>query len=46
MGRTLINLTADTPARSPPAAAWAAEHGVHYVDGRRFRPLLTEEMRE
>jgi 3-hydroxyisobutyrate dehydrogenase-like beta-hydroxyacid dehydrogenase len=40
-GRTLINLTADTPARSRGAAAWAAEHGVDYVDGAIMSPTFT-----
>ena len=37
-GRTLINLTADTPARSRAAADWAAEHGIDYVDGAVMSP--------
>ena len=40
-GRTLINLTADTPARSRTAAAWAAEHGIDYVDGAIMTPTVT-----
>jgi 3-hydroxyisobutyrate dehydrogenase-like beta-hydroxyacid dehydrogenase len=32
-GRTLVNLSSDTPDRSREAAAWAAEHGAHYVSG-------------
>ncbi|MER5325204.1 NAD(P)-dependent oxidoreductase [Streptosporangium roseum] len=40
-GRTLINLTADTPARSRTAAAWAAEHGIDYVDGAIMSPTFT-----
>ncbi|WP_043636194.1 NAD(P)-dependent oxidoreductase [Nonomuraea candida] len=40
-GRTLINLTADTPARSRTAAAWAAEHGIDYVDGAIMSPAFT-----
>ncbi|GAA0939334.1 NAD(P)-dependent oxidoreductase [Nonomuraea longicatena] len=40
-GRTLINLTADTPARSRTAAAWAAEHGIDYLDGAVMSPTFT-----
>ncbi|MET9795399.1 NAD(P)-dependent oxidoreductase [Nocardiopsis alba] len=40
-GRTLINLTADVPARSRTAAAWAAEHGIDYVDGAVMSPAFT-----
>ncbi|MFI6908774.1 NAD(P)-dependent oxidoreductase [Nonomuraea sp. NPDC050394] len=40
-GRTLVNLTADTPARSRTAAAWAAEHGIDYVDGAIMSPTFT-----
>ncbi|MFI6538678.1 NAD(P)-dependent oxidoreductase [Nonomuraea sp. NPDC050547] len=40
-GRTLINLTADTPARSRAAAVWAAEHGIDYVDGAIMSPTFT-----
>ncbi|NEW45679.1 NAD(P)-dependent oxidoreductase [Nocardia cyriacigeorgica] len=40
-GRTLINLTADTPARSRIAAAWAAEHGIDYIDGAIMSPTFT-----
>jgi 3-hydroxyisobutyrate dehydrogenase-like beta-hydroxyacid dehydrogenase len=32
-GRTLINLTTTTPNQSRSLAAWAADHGVTYLDG-------------
>ncbi len=32
-GRTLVNLTADSPDRARAAAGWAAEPGVDYLDG-------------
>jgi 3-hydroxyisobutyrate dehydrogenase-like beta-hydroxyacid dehydrogenase len=32
-GRTLINLTTTTPDQSRSLAAWAAEHGITYLDG-------------
>ncbi|OEV03220.1 NAD(P)-dependent oxidoreductase [Streptomyces oceani] len=32
-GRTLINLSSDTPDRSRQAATWAASHGAHFVTG-------------
>ncbi|WP_367045050.1 NAD(P)-binding domain-containing protein [Streptomyces sp. Je 1-332] len=38
-GRTLVNLTSDTPERSREAAAWAAEHGVDYLDGAILVPV-------
>ncbi|KAB7851154.1 NAD(P)-dependent oxidoreductase [Streptomyces mobaraensis] len=37
-GRTLVNLTADTPDRARATAAWAAEHGVGYLDGSILTP--------
>ncbi|MET8830429.1 NAD(P)-binding domain-containing protein [Streptomyces sp. NPDC004610] len=40
-GRTLINLTADTPARSRTAAAWAERHGIDYIDGAIMSPTFT-----
>ncbi|REJ04074.1 NAD(P)-dependent oxidoreductase [Microbacterium bovistercoris] len=40
-GRTVVNLTADTPARSRQAADWAAEHGITYVDGAVMSPAFT-----
>jgi 3-hydroxyisobutyrate dehydrogenase-like beta-hydroxyacid dehydrogenase len=40
-GRTVVNLTADTPARAREAAAWAAAHGVTYLDGAIMTPTVT-----
>ncbi|WP_328767932.1 NAD(P)-dependent oxidoreductase [Streptomyces sp. NBC_00286] len=40
-GRTVVNLTADTPDRARDAAAWAAEHGVRYLDGAIMTPVTT-----
>ncbi|MEU3889374.1 NAD(P)-binding domain-containing protein [Streptomyces sp. NPDC029041] len=40
-GRTVVNLTADTPARARDTAAWAAAHGVRYLDGAIMTPATT-----
>ncbi|MFF8938561.1 NAD(P)-dependent oxidoreductase [Streptomyces paradoxus] len=40
-GRTVVNLTADTPARARDTAAWAAGHGVRYLDGAIMTPTTT-----
>ncbi|WP_440081483.1 NAD(P)-binding domain-containing protein [Streptosporangium sp. LJ11] len=40
-GRTLVNLTADTPERARLMAAWAAELGVDYLDGAIMTPTPT-----
>ncbi|GGV71729.1 dehydrogenase [Streptomyces longisporoflavus] len=32
-GRTLVNLTNGTPAQARELAAWAADHGITYIDG-------------
>ncbi|MBB5923475.1 3-hydroxyisobutyrate dehydrogenase-like beta-hydroxyacid dehydrogenase [Actinoalloteichus hoggarensis] len=40
-GRTLVNLTADLPARARETAAWAADHGVDYLDGSIMTPTTT-----
>ncbi|MFE5483124.1 NAD(P)-dependent oxidoreductase [Streptomyces sp. NPDC056527] len=40
-GRTVVNLTADTPDRARDTAAWAAEHGVRYLDGAIMTPTPT-----
>lgn len=40
-GRTLVNLSADTPTRARDAAAWAADHGVRYLDGSIMTPTTT-----
>jgi 3-hydroxyisobutyrate dehydrogenase-like beta-hydroxyacid dehydrogenase len=40
-GRTLVNLTADTPARARDTAAWAIEHDIDYLDGAIMTPTTT-----
>ncbi|MFD3518040.1 NAD(P)-dependent oxidoreductase [Streptomyces sp. NPDC058657] len=40
-GRTVVNLTADTPDRAREAAAWAESHGVTYLDGSIMSPNVT-----
>ncbi|MFJ3927694.1 NAD(P)-dependent oxidoreductase [Streptomyces sp. NPDC090022] len=40
-GRTVVNLSADTPDRARDAAAWAASHGVRYLDGAIMTPTTT-----
>ncbi|MEV0591999.1 NAD(P)-dependent oxidoreductase [Nonomuraea cavernae] len=40
-GRTVANLTADTPDRARDTAAWAAEHGIGYLDGAIMTPTTT-----
>ncbi|WP_171168765.1 NAD(P)-dependent oxidoreductase [Streptomyces sp. I05A-00742] len=40
-GRTMVNLTADSPDRARATAAWAAEHGVDYLDGSILTPTVT-----
>lgn len=37
-GRTVVNLTADTPDRARGTAAWAAAHGIRYLDGAIMTP--------
>ncbi|MFD9064862.1 NAD(P)-dependent oxidoreductase [Kitasatospora purpeofusca] len=37
-GRAVVNLTADSPDRARSTAAWAAEHGVEYLDGAVMTP--------
>ncbi|MFE2263342.1 NAD(P)-dependent oxidoreductase [Streptomyces griseosporeus] len=37
-GRTVVNLTADTPARARDTGAWAAAHGIRYLDGAIMTP--------
>ena len=37
-GRTLVNLTADTPDRARATAEWAAAHGIDYLDGAIMVP--------
>ncbi|MDR3080943.1 MAG: NAD(P)-binding domain-containing protein [Streptomyces sp.] len=40
-GRTVVNLTADTPDRARGMADWAAEHGIRYLDGAIMTPTTT-----
>ncbi|WP_306333792.1 NAD(P)-dependent oxidoreductase [Streptomyces sp. KL118A] len=40
-GRTVVNLSADTPDRARSAASWAAAHGVRYLDGAIMTPTTT-----
>lgn len=40
-GRTVVNLTADTPDRARDTAAWADRHGVRYLDGAIMTPTVT-----
>ncbi|WP_433331651.1 NAD(P)-dependent oxidoreductase [Spirillospora sp. CA-294931] len=40
-GRTLVNLTADSPARAREAAGWAGENGIEYLDGSIMSPAAT-----
>ncbi|MEU6925111.1 MULTISPECIES: NAD(P)-binding domain-containing protein [unclassified Streptomyces] len=40
-GRTVVNLTADTPVRARDTAAWAAGHGIDYLDGAIMTPTTT-----
>lgn len=40
-GRTVVNLTADTPDAARSLAGWAAEHGVDYLDGSIMTPTIT-----
>ncbi|MFI6803109.1 NAD(P)-dependent oxidoreductase [Streptosporangium canum] len=40
-GRTVANLTADTPDRARDSAAWAADHGIGYLDGAIMTPTMT-----
>ncbi|MEU8204222.1 NAD(P)-binding domain-containing protein [Streptosporangium sp. NPDC049046] len=40
-GRTLVNLTADTPEHARRMATWTAERGVDYLDGAIMTPTQT-----
>ncbi|WP_248927718.1 NAD(P)-dependent oxidoreductase [Paenibacillus hamazuiensis] len=40
-GRTLVNLTSDSPIRARQTAEWAAGHGVEYLDGAIMTPTTT-----
>ncbi|KOT33849.1 dehydrogenase [Streptomyces caelestis] len=37
-GRTVVNLSADTPGRARDTAEWAGRHGVRYLDGAIMTP--------
>ncbi|MFI6416304.1 NAD(P)-dependent oxidoreductase [Streptomyces sp. NPDC050842] len=40
-GRTLVNLTADTPDRARDTGRWAGDHGIRYLDGAIMTPTPT-----
>jgi 3-hydroxyisobutyrate dehydrogenase-like beta-hydroxyacid dehydrogenase len=40
-GRTVVNLSSDTPDRARRTADWAAEHGIRYLDGAIMTPITT-----
>ncbi|MFF3322337.1 NAD(P)-dependent oxidoreductase [Streptomyces sp. NPDC002889] len=40
-GRTVVNLSADTPDRARDTAGWAAGHGIRYLDGAIMTPITT-----
>ena len=40
-GRTLVNLSNDTPDRARDAGAWAADRGIGYLDGAILTPTTT-----
>jgi 3-hydroxyisobutyrate dehydrogenase-like beta-hydroxyacid dehydrogenase len=40
-GRTVVNLTADTPERARRTAEWAAARGIDYLDGAIMTPTVT-----
>jgi 3-hydroxyisobutyrate dehydrogenase-like beta-hydroxyacid dehydrogenase len=40
-GRTVVNLTADTPNRARDTASWAEAHGIRYLDGAIMTPTPT-----
>ncbi|WP_210577764.1 NAD(P)-dependent oxidoreductase [Streptomyces sp. GESEQ-4] len=40
-GRTVVNLSADTPDRARDTAGWAAAHGIRYLDGAIMTPTPT-----
>ncbi|PRX95676.1 NAD(P)-dependent oxidoreductase [Allonocardiopsis opalescens] len=40
-GRTVVNLTADTPARARSMAEWAAKRDAAYLDGAIMTPTIT-----
>ncbi|KAB8166949.1 NAD(P)-dependent oxidoreductase [Streptomyces sp. 3MP-14] len=40
-GRTVVNLSNDTPQRARELAAWAGERGIDYLDGAIMTPIAT-----
>ncbi|GAA3497260.1 NAD(P)-binding domain-containing protein [Streptomyces prasinosporus] len=40
-GRTVVNLSADTPERARDTAGWADRHGIRYLDGAIMTPTPT-----
>ncbi|APE25275.1 MULTISPECIES: NAD(P)-dependent oxidoreductase [Streptomyces] len=40
-GRTVVNLSADTPERARDTGRWADEHGIGYLDGAIMTPTPT-----
>ncbi|MGW3725865.1 NAD(P)-dependent oxidoreductase [Streptomyces sp. NPDC000851] len=40
-GRTVVNLSADTPDRARDTGDWATRHGVRYLDGAIMTPTTT-----
>ncbi|MER5308638.1 NAD(P)-binding domain-containing protein [Streptomyces sp. NPDC002773] len=40
-GRTVVNLSADTPERARDTGRWAGEHGIGYLDGAIMTPTPT-----
>ncbi|MFI2379483.1 NAD(P)-dependent oxidoreductase [Streptomyces sp. NPDC018964] len=40
-GRTVVNLSADTPGRARDTAEWAGRHGVRYLEGAIMTPAPT-----
>ncbi|MFB6603387.1 NAD(P)-dependent oxidoreductase [Streptomyces noursei] len=40
-GRTVVNLSADTPDRARDTAHWASERGIGYLDGAIMTPTTT-----
>lgn len=40
-GRTVVNLTADSPDNARDMASWAAEHGIDYLDGSIMTPTVS-----
>ncbi|TYK42764.1 NAD(P)-dependent oxidoreductase [Actinomadura decatromicini] len=40
-GRTVVNLSASTPAKARDTAEWASVHGVRYLDGAIMTPIGT-----